>query len=151
LSKEASDKQHEIEEKQKLQEQLKGQLQAANDEASAIQAKRNKLKASLDTAIWKAAARYKKVFGGKGDLSSTARCVQRVCGTTPVERDFNDIKFRYEAATDPNATRYNAAPLKLLDLAKLESVETYSLLGQAIISTADNAYSRFWQNMNAMD
>jgi len=84
-------------------------------------------------------------------LSSTARCVQRVCSTTPVERDFNDIKSRYEAATDPNATRYDAAPLKLLDFTKLESAETYSLLGQAIISTADNAYSRFWQNLNAMD
>ena len=151
LSKEASDKQQEIEGKQKEQEQLKGQLQTANDEADAIQKKRDKLKASLDAAIWKAAAKYKKVFGGKGDLSSTARCVQRVCSTAPVERDFNDIKSRYEAATDPNATRYDAAPLKLLDLTKLESAETYSLLGQAIISTADNAYSRFWQNLNAMD
>ena len=65
LSKEASDKQHEIEEKQKLQEQLKGQLQTANDEAGAIQAKRNKLKASLDAAIWKAAGRYKRFSGAK--------------------------------------------------------------------------------------
>jgi wobble nucleotide-excising tRNase len=38
-----------------------------------------------------------------------------------------------------------------MDLTKLESAETYSLLGQAIISTADNAYSRFWQNLHAMD
>jgi hypothetical protein len=65
LSKEASDKQHEIEEKQKLQEQLKGQLQTANDEAGAIQTKRNKLKASLDAAIWKAAGRYKRFSGAK--------------------------------------------------------------------------------------
>jgi len=151
LSKEASDKQQEIEGKQKEQEQLKGQLQTANDEADAIQKRRDKLKASLDAAIWKAAAKYKKVFGGKGDLSSTARCVQRVCSTAPVERNFDDIKARYEAATDPNATRYDAAPLQLLDLTKLESAETYSLLGQAIISTADNAYSRFWQNLHAMD
>ena len=111
LSKEASDKQQEIEGKQKEQEQLKGQLQTANDEADAIQKKRDKLKASLDAAIWKAAAKYKKVFGGKGDLSSTARCVQRVCSTAPVERNFDDIKARYESATDPNATRYDACLL----------------------------------------
>ena len=139
-----------IDEKQEQQRQLDTQIQNTKVDKTKKQTEKEALLLKLQKTCWDSAGRFYNAFGGrKGDFQSQVKCAVKVCRTAPVSHNFEELKSRFETATDPNAKRYEL--LTLLDLSKLSGIESFDLLSQPIISTADNAYSRFWQALNATD
>jgi len=150
LGKDKIETQKLVEEKQEQQNQLDTKIQSEINERTKKQTTKSTLQKRFEDACWKAAKRYKESFGGgKGDFRTQALCSAKVCKTVAVEHDFDKLKSLYDTATDPNAKRYDI--LELLNLSKLVAVESYALLEQPIVSTADNVYSRFWEAINAID
>ena len=140
----------EIDEMQLEQDRLGGEIEKAKTERNERITKKNNLLTRFQRACWESAGKFYNAFGGrKGDFQSQAKCADRVLRTRPVEHDFNELKSRYDTASDPNARQFDLLPL--LDISKLEAAENFTLLGQAIISTADNEYSRFWESLNATE
>ena len=147
LGEENIETQRQIEAKQVEQGQLDTRIQASITERTKRQADKTARLTAFEKACWKVAGRYYNAFGGrKGDFQSATKCAQKVLRISPKNHDFDALFNLYRTATDADAKEYDI--LKLLDLSKLDGAENYPLLGQAIISTADNAYSRFWQSMD---
>ena len=131
-------------EKSKLIEEItiaETRLQSTNKESSDLVQK-------YWDIFWNLKGReYKSHFGGSGDLRSKENFFKRVKSTVPQEHNLNEIKARFDTASDANARRYDILPK--LDLSKLESIENYHLLCEPITSTADGHFSRVMQSIDA--
>lgn len=137
-----------ITEKKKVQDGLTEQIELAYDKHDKLEEKREKADAAFSKEIWKASEPYRKAFGGnKGDFRSEALCKQRLLSTTPVERNADDLKRRYDITADPNARKYDL--FTPLDLSRLDNAENFALLSEPIISTSDSQFSRFMHSLDA--
>lgn len=149
LGEERIDAQEVIEKEQKTQDKLSELLVKDKADLETQQTKKAKAAETFQKLCWKAAGKYYNDFGGrKGDFQSTAKCVARVMRTTPVERNEDDLKKRFDTATDPNARKYDLfVKLSFDDLTKYEN---FSLLSESIVNTTDSAFSRFMQAIDAV-
>jgi wobble nucleotide-excising tRNase len=150
LGAENIDAQRQVEEKQGQQEQLRLQLVDNTKSREAKSAEHANTQNRYQSVCWEAAKDVKSSFGGgKGDFRSMALCAERISKTKPVEHDIEMLKKQYETATDPNAKYYDH--LALLDLSKLDNIESYELLRKSIVSASDSIFNRFMQEIKAVD
>lgn len=108
-----------------------------------MNSKKSTKKTKFEDGLWKPRGQeLKKVFGGGGDFKSKEAFANKIRTTKPIEHNLDDIVALYKTATDKSTQPYNL--LTLLDLSRLDDVESFALLAVSIIITADNQFSRFW-------
>jgi wobble nucleotide-excising tRNase len=147
LGEEFIDAQSQIEKTQNKLDKLREQNQKDTLALSTLKAQKDGLKTRFTEVCWEKGKEYKKIFGGSGDFSKMELFANRVRKTTPVQHILADLKKRFETATDASARKYNQ--FATLDLSELATIETFPLLGEAIISTADSQFSRFMRSLEA--
>jgi len=149
LGEERIDAQADIDKEQKIQDKLSEQLEKDKTGFGKMQGDRQKESTTFSKTCWSTSEKYRKAFGGnKGDFFREATCLARVLKTTPVEHNVDDLKKRYDTATDPNAREYDTLPTLSFD--DLPKYENFSLLGESIVNTTNSAFSRFMQSIDAV-
>jgi wobble nucleotide-excising tRNase len=149
LSEERIGAQEEIDKEQVTLDDIVSQFEADKAEAEKKKVDQQKASTAFSKACWSASEKYRKAFGGnKGDFFREAATTERILRTTPAEHSFDELKKRFDTATDPNARRYD--PFGLLRFEDLEKYESFALLGESIVSTSDSAFNRFMQSIDAV-
>jgi wobble nucleotide-excising tRNase len=143
------DAQSQIDEKQAALELLLEQAEKDALLLGNLRSKKDSLWTRFVDNCWESKGKgYKGIFGGAGDFSTKEKFVKKVMATSPVQHSLADLKKRYETVTDSTAKKY--APFAPLDLSHLDAVEGFQLLGESIVSTADNRFNRFMQTLEAV-
>jgi wobble nucleotide-excising tRNase len=137
--------------KQEERKRLEEQHGKTDVERQAKEREKTKIYDGFQTMCWKAAARYKTVFGGGGSLRTKDLCTERILKTNvdvAPNYDFDTIVSEYNTATSTDSQRYDHLAPLVLD--RLDGAEKYELLSQSITSTADSGFARFVQSIGAL-
>ena len=148
LGEEYINAQQEVDAKTAERDNLTAQIETDTTELEKSRSSQTTKKTKFEDALWKSRGQeLKKIFGGGGDFRSKDAFASKVRATKPAEHNQEDIISRYKTATD--AATQPQTLFTPLDLSRLGDAENFMLLGESIISTADNQFSRFMQSLDA--
>lgn len=148
LGEEFINAQQDVDSKTTERDSLTAQVETDNTEIQKSVSSKNTKKTKFEESLWKSRGQdLKKIFGGGGDFRSKEAFANKIKATKPVERNQEDIISRYKTATG-SATQPQDT-FATLDISKLDEAESFALLTESIISTADNQFSRFMQSLDA--